>query len=88
MKIEVLSHASIKLTGEKVIYFDPYNIHEKIEDADYIFITHDHYDHYDKESINWNLARGVGRSGDGFMYEEQREHHYPHRDGGLHQRYS
>ena len=51
MKIEVLGHASIKLTGEKVIYFDPYNIHEKLQDADYIFITHDHYDHYDEKSI-------------------------------------
>ena len=51
MKIEVLKHASIKLSGEKIIYFDPYDIEEKYNDADYIFITHDHYDHYDKESI-------------------------------------
>ena len=51
MKIEVLKHASVKLTGNKTIYFDPYNIHAKMEDADYIFITHDHYDHYDLESI-------------------------------------
>ena len=51
MKIEVLGHASVKLTGEKVTYFDPYNIKEKYHDADYIFITHDHYDHYDLESI-------------------------------------
>ena len=52
MKIEVLSHASIKIIGEKIIYIDPYDIHEKLEDADYIFITHDHYDHFDSESIN------------------------------------
>jgi L-ascorbate metabolism protein UlaG (beta-lactamase superfamily) len=52
MKIEVLRHASIKLTGDKVIYFDPYKIKEEVHDADYIFITHDHYDHYDEESIN------------------------------------
>ena len=51
MKIEGLHHASIKLIGEEVIYFDPYNVKEKYQDADYIFITHDHYDHYDKESI-------------------------------------
>lgn len=51
MKIEVIHHASIKLTGNKVIYFDPYKIEEEIHDADYIFITHDHYDHYDPESI-------------------------------------
>lgn len=52
MKIEVLGHASVKLTGEKVIYFDPYNIKKDYHDADYIYITHDHYDHYDEESIN------------------------------------
>ena len=51
MKIEVIHHASIKLTGNKVIYFDPYNIKDEIHDADYVFITHDHYDHYDPESI-------------------------------------
>ena len=51
MKIEVLHHASIKLIGEKTIYFDPYNIEEDYHDADYIFITHDHYDHYDPSSI-------------------------------------
>ena len=51
MTIEVLHHASIKLTGDKIIYFDPYKIEEEFHDADYIFITHDHYDHYDPESI-------------------------------------
>ena len=52
MKIEVLGHASIKLSGDKIIYFDPYNIKDEMHDADYIFITHDHYDHYDEKSIN------------------------------------
>lgn len=52
MKIEVIHHASIKLIGDKVIYFDPYDIKEEYHDADYIFVTHDHYDHYDEESID------------------------------------
>ena len=51
MKIEVLHHASVKLTDKKTIYFDPYLISDKTHDADYIFITHDHYDHYDALSI-------------------------------------
>ena len=51
MKIEVIHHASIKLIGNKIIYFDPYKIEKETHDADYIFITHDHYDHYDEESI-------------------------------------
>lgn len=53
MKIKVITQAAIKInSNDKVIYFDPYNIEEESHDADYIFITHDHYDHYDEKSIN------------------------------------
>ena len=52
MNINHLGHASIKLIGNKIIYFDPYKITQGFHDADYIFITHDHYDHYDEESIS------------------------------------
>lgn len=52
MEIQVLGHASVKLISNKIIYIDPYDIKEEYGDADYIFITHDHYDHYDKESID------------------------------------
>lgn len=51
MQIEVLNHASIKITSDKIYYFDPYKIDKKMSDADYIFITHDHYDHFDNSSI-------------------------------------
>lgn len=46
------THSSIKITGDKVIYFDPYKIRRKTKDADIIFITHNHYDHFDLLSIN------------------------------------
>lgn len=52
MKINIFNHASIKLEDNIKVYFDPYQIKENYHDADYIFITHDHYDHYDEESIN------------------------------------
>lgn len=51
MKIEVFTQSAIKLQGDQIIYFDPYSITEEYHDADYIFITHDHYDHYDEKSI-------------------------------------
>ena len=51
MTIEVFTQSAIKLNGQKKIYFDPFQITQKLNDADYIFITHDHYDHYDRESI-------------------------------------
>ena len=51
MNIELLHHASIKLTGKTTIYFDPYQIKETKNDADIIFITHDHYDHCEETSV-------------------------------------
>ena len=49
--IEVLYHSSIKISKKGVIYFDPFKINEGYHDADIIFITHSHYDHYSKEDI-------------------------------------
>ncbi len=45
-----LGHASIKITGKKVVYIDPYQIAGG-EKADIILITHDHYDHLSMEDI-------------------------------------
>ena len=44
--IEVLIHSSIKFSKDIIIYFDPYKINKEYHDADIIFITHSHYDHY------------------------------------------
>ena len=49
--IEVLCHSCIRINKEKVIYFDPFKIEKNYNDADFIFITHDHYDHYSEEDI-------------------------------------
>ncbi len=51
-KIEVLCHSSIKINKGLVIYFDPFKIDKEYHDADIIFITHSHYDHYSEEDIN------------------------------------
>ena len=47
----VLCHSSIKIEGSKIIYFDPFKIKENYNDADYIFCTHSHYDHFSPEDI-------------------------------------
>jgi L-ascorbate metabolism protein UlaG (beta-lactamase superfamily) len=44
-------HSSIKIVGTKIIYFDPYKIEENYHDADIVFITHEHFDHYSKDDI-------------------------------------
>ena len=48
----VNAQSSIKLNLSKIIYFDPYMIEENYNDADYIFITHSHYDHFSLEDIS------------------------------------
>ena len=50
--IMINCHSSIKINEEKVIYVDPYKIKGINNDADLIFITHEHYDHYSIEDIN------------------------------------
>ena len=50
-KITVNCQSSIKIESDKIIYFDPYKIENIKKDADLIFITHEHYDHYDINSI-------------------------------------
>ena len=50
--IEVLYHSSIKINKEKTIYIDPFKIDKNYNDADIIFITHDHYYHYSEEDID------------------------------------
>ena len=50
--IEVFTQSSIKITdGENHIYIDPLGIKEEFCDADYILITHEHYDHFSPEDI-------------------------------------
>ena len=50
--ININFHASIRIQKNNLIlYFDPYKITTKNNDADYVFITHGHYDHFSKEDI-------------------------------------
>ncbi|XME04022.1 MBL fold metallo-hydrolase [Lachnospiraceae bacterium C1.1] len=45
--IEVFGQNSIRITaGDKKIYIDPFEMMEEPKDADFILITHDHYDHF------------------------------------------
>ncbi len=51
MEITINCHSSIRIVSDKVMYFDPFKIEEETHDADIIFITHDHYDHFSVEDI-------------------------------------
>ena len=45
-KINVFAQNSIVLYGSNTIYFDPFHVPENFHDADYVFITHPHWDHF------------------------------------------
>ncbi len=51
--VEWLGHSTIKFNfNDSVIYIDPYNIDNMYKDADIIFITHSHYDHFSESDID------------------------------------
>ncbi len=50
-EVKVLCHSSIRFDKNLVIYFDPYKIQDSSHDADIIFCTHTHYDHFSEDDI-------------------------------------
>lgn len=55
MDIKLIAHSAIRITTEegKVIYFDPFKLSSDYKsDADIIFITHSHYDHFSPNDID------------------------------------
>ena len=49
-EITINRHSSIRIAGDKVLYFDPWET-EAAHDADFIFVTHEHYDHFSPADI-------------------------------------
>ena len=50
--IEVFIQNSIRIRSRVgVIYIDPFQMKEEPKDADFVLITHDHYDHFSPEDI-------------------------------------
>ncbi len=51
-EVKINCHSSISIKYDnKTIYIDPFKIDKEYNDADYIFITHSHYDHLSIEDI-------------------------------------
>lgn len=52
--LEGVSHfkqSTVRIAGEKTIYIDPYNIAGEPKDADVVFVTHTHNDHFSISDI-------------------------------------
>ena len=51
-RVRVNAHSSVRLElGGKVVYVDPFSMTEAPRDADLIFLTHDHFDHFSPADI-------------------------------------
>jgi L-ascorbate metabolism protein UlaG (beta-lactamase superfamily) len=50
-RIQWLGHSSFKISGQRIVYIDPYQIVPTSTHADIVLITHSHYDHCSPEDI-------------------------------------
>ena len=57
--ISVNAQNSICIDAGKKIYFDPFEIDAKKADADYIFLTHDHFDHFSPDDMKKLVKDGT-----------------------------
>ena len=57
--IRWLWHAGFLIENSVVIYIDPYQIKEGLPKADYVFITHDHFDHCSFSDLNKIVKKGT-----------------------------
>lgn len=46
-----LGHASFRLDGKRVIYFDPWKLGRQAKKANFIFVSHEHFDHFSVDDI-------------------------------------
>lgn len=46
-----MKHSTIRIHGTKTVYFDPFKVEDEPKDADMIFISHSHYDHFSANDI-------------------------------------
>jgi len=59
IKISWLGNSGFLIKNSKIIYIDPYNIKEENEKADFIFLTHSHYDHCSVADIQKIIKSGT-----------------------------
>jgi L-ascorbate metabolism protein UlaG (beta-lactamase superfamily) len=59
VEIDWLGHSGILIKDSKIIYIDPYAIKDNSEKADFILITHSHYDHCSIEDMQKIVQPGT-----------------------------
>ena len=57
--IRFFTQNSIRLEDGEIFYIDPFKMQESFQDADAVFFTHDHYDHFSPEDIAKVIRKGT-----------------------------
>ena len=55
-RFSINCHSSIRYAGAMTVWFDPFRVADAPCDADVVFVTHDHYDHFSPEDIRRVLS--------------------------------
>lgn len=50
-RFSINCHSSIRCGGDRTVRFDPFRVEGAPRDADVVFVTHDHYDHFSPEDL-------------------------------------
>ncbi|OYT36885.1 Zn-dependent hydrolase [Candidatus Pacearchaeota archaeon ex4484_71] len=59
VNVRWLGNAGFLIENSAVIYVDPYQIKDNLPKADYIFLTHDHYDHCSFQDLEKIVKEGT-----------------------------
>ena len=58
-RFSINCHSSIRYAGGVTVWFDPFRVADAPCDADVVFVTHDHYDHFSPEDIRRVMKPGA-----------------------------
>ena len=58
-RFSINCHSSIRYAGGATVWFDPFRVADAPCDADVVFVTHDHYDHFSPEDIHRVMKPGA-----------------------------
>ena len=72
-RITINTHSSIRIAAEKTVYIDPFKLDTAPHDADIIFVTHAHFDHFSPEDIEKIAAPATVCIMPESMYEEAKK---------------
>src|SRR4030043_378087 len=59
VQIKWLGNSGFLIKNSSIIYIDPYNIKEGHEKADFVLLTHSHYDHCSIDDLNKIVQEGT-----------------------------